>query len=218
MVTMMTNQEFGSLFTKWQGWLKNELLSQMQKMVIDRRIFRAFQRSMVPFAGQEEGAEIAEWIARNYVANICTAIRRFGDKDKGSISLWNLLNGLLTHAKFLTPDNLKAFTGVEHDAGFGISEIKNIVRKDIDDIELYSDIIKKFVDKTIAHTDKKIDDLKLPNFADIENSFKHFHFIYRRYACWLIGTSLQSDDPNPDDLTPPDDVNYESLFARMWRD
>ena len=215
-VSLMSDQEIRNLFAKWRSWLENELLGQMQNLIIDRRIFLAFRRSVVPFVGRE-GAEIAEWIARNYVANVCTTIRRLGDRHDITISLRKLLEGLHKHADLLTAENFEKYTGIERDLGIASGEIPGVIGKDLEAIDRCSSVIKAFVDITIAHTDKKHNNITLATFGDAELAFERFHFIYRRYAWWLIGTAWQPDDPNPDDLSPPDDENYETLFSRMWQ-
>ena len=63
----MTDQT-AELFEKWQGWIKNDLLHQFEDLVIDQMIADAMNKSLVPFAGQEEGVDLVEWIYRGHIA------------------------------------------------------------------------------------------------------------------------------------------------------
>jgi hypothetical protein len=209
-----------ALFEKWQGWLKNDLLQQFQDLIIDQMIADALRKSLGPFAGQEEGADIVLWIARGHIANICLAIRRLNDKDKQSISLRRLLENLKANAFMLTEDNLVKFRGGELcPSGEETTQanIESDLTFDIDMLKKYGDKVHEFADKYLAHHDKNAHKIELPTWGDIREAVRCYHYLYRKWGLIVAGMSCQLDDPNPLDLLPSDVEDYEEQFKQMWR-
>jgi hypothetical protein len=205
------------LFTKWQGWIKQELLRDFQDLVIFKHIADGFSASLQPYNGTEpEWGDLVTWMAVNYVANTASSIRRLVDRRPDVISLHRLLTDVKQHAAVLTPQNLS-----KHRGNIGPWQPSGGVLQALDDdlrlLAASSDAIRVFVNKMVAHSAVDAHKIALPTYESLYGTMQELHRIYRRWALFLAGMGCQTDDPNPDDLIPMDPPDYESQFARMWK-
>ncbi|WP_435011175.1 hypothetical protein P12x_002475 [Tundrisphaera lichenicola] len=212
----MSGPEKRELIDQWQRWIDNELLWQIQYMIIDRRIFKALNDSLLRFEGQYEGAEITKWIARCYIANITLAIRRFVDKGNSVISMYRLLDEISKELPSLGPELFRDFATWPIEVREG-KLLQDAIIKDMKDLGSHTIKIKYLTDKHVAHTDAKTDPLELPQVQDLDKAIEFLHWVYRKYAYLLAGYSWQpTDPPNENDIAPPGDDDYTAQFSKMW--
>jgi hypothetical protein len=209
------------VITKWRNWLTKDLYAEFEKLVHDKVVFEAFLASLNPYVGQEEGAEIAEWIGLNYFASACVALRRLDDNDQNSVSLCRLLIDMKDHADVLTEANLikhNAYMrpGTALDPATVTVDMRDVLTMELGLLDQFGGIIKRFVNKNVAHLDKQRHTIEVPNVQALEKAILCFHNIYRKYACCVGGIACQLDKLNPLDLIPPIDVDYKSQFGRIW--
>jgi len=210
-------------FQQWRRWLEEDLLHQIEDILLDRRIFDAFRESVQPYVEQTRGGEIAEWIARNYTASACSAIRRLGDKDTRSVSLRRLFEEMKLYSHILTRSNLDVFVHemgrtLDQIAGDGVDKVPvSVIDSDLDSLHIECETLNRFVNKFVAHNDAHRHKIKQPTYWELDNAIAVVHKLYRKYALLLAGRSCQLDNPNPADLIPGDYEDHRSCFERLWK-
>ncbi|HZW91577.1 MAG TPA: hypothetical protein VFF64_01270 [Candidatus Eremiobacteraceae bacterium] len=204
------------LFSKWQDWIKNDLLRQFQNLIINQHIAAEFEASLKPFVGREvEWGDLVLWMSVNHIANTGSAIRRLNDSARDTISLRRLLEDVRKHAAVVTQENLSTYRG---DIGPGESNV-NVEEALDSDLRLLStsgEPIRKFVNKMIAHNADDAHKITLPTSEEFKNAVHSFHTVYRKWALRLAGMNCQPEDPNPNDLLPMDLPDYRTQFTKMW--
>ena len=210
-------------FLRWCRWLEEDLLHQIEDLLLDSHIFDAYRESVQPYVGQTRGGEIAEWIARNYSASACSAIRRLGDEDTRSVSLRRLFEEMKLYSHILTRSNFDAFVcemnrTLDQIAGDGVDKVPvSMIDSDLKSLHKESKRLNSFVNKFIAHSDSDRHKIKQPTYSELDNAIAVIHKLYRKYALLLAGMSCQLDDPNPADLIPGDYEDHKSRFERLWK-
>ncbi len=211
-------------FLRWRKWLEEDLLHQIEAILLDSLIFDAFRESLQPYVGQTRGGEIAEWIARNYSASACSAIRRLGDEDTRSVSLRRLFEEMKLYSHILTRSNFAAFVGemnrtLDLIAGDGVDKVPlSMIDLNLKSLHKESERLNSFVNKFIAHSDADRHKIRQPTYSELDNAVAVVHKLYRKYALLLAEKSCQLDNPNPADLIPGDYEDHKSCFERLWKD
>jgi len=208
------------LFRKWQGWIRQVLLAEFQRLLHDQRLFDAYLENLNPYVGQREGAEIAEWIGLNYFQATCIVLRRLDDADRRSISLRRLLADLKANVQLLTSENMAKYNSKfrshpndERNAG---KEIEEVLSKEIGVLDQFGGQIRVFVNKMVAHRDSDTFGIAIPNIGVIEKAIFCYHALFRKYAYLIAGIPCDFNNPNPLDLLPATDQEYRKQFARLW--
>jgi hypothetical protein len=208
------------LFPKWQGWIKDGLLMEFQRLLRDQRIFNAFLESLNPFVGQLEGAEIAAWIGMNYFLAACVAIRRLDDSDKRSISLRILLRDLHEHADVLTETTLAA-----HNPMFRVTpgikvmdtgEVRDVLSSELALMDQFGQKIKVYVNKFVAHKDTGITESMIPKSLVLDKAIFCFHALFRKYAFLIGGIPCNFNNPDPLDLISAPSEDYKKRLTCLW--
>ena len=204
------------LFNKWRDWIKNDLLSQFQKIFHLKSIGDAFEATLQPFAGTEpEWCELVEWMAINYVGNMASAIRRLADKRSDVISLRRLLEDAKQNAALITPDNLSKYRGPIGPAGEPVrGSVEWALASDLKSLTTHGESITEFVNKMVAHHGIDAHKIAVPTYGDFRNAIDIFHRIYRKWALFLAGMPCQIDNPNPLELLPDDPPDYGRSSSR----
>ena len=205
------------LFRKWQGWLKGDLLLQVQNLIRDRHVANGFRQSLSPYGGREVSwADLVCWMSKNHITSMGTAIRRLADAAQDVVSLRRLLEDVKDHADVVTVENLRRYRG-EIRFEKEVVNVADAVDDDIAVVKEKGEKIKKFVDKHIAHHVEKTAKVVQPSYQEFEEAVNAYHRIYRKWALLLAGLNCQISDPNPNDLLPMDLPDYDEDFAKMWR-
>lgn len=213
----------GGRFRRWRRWLEEDLLRQIVDLLLDRRFFNAFRESLQPYVGQTRGGEIAKWIARNYAANACSAIRRLGDEDTRSVSLRRLFEEMKLYSHILMRLDIDPIVGdkgrtFDKIAGEGATYLPaSLIDSDLASLRDGCETLNTFVNKFIAHHDADQHTITLPMYWELDNAIDVVHRLYRKYALLLAGKSCQLDRPNPDDLILSENEDPKSDFERLWK-
>ncbi len=208
------------LFLKWQGWIKNELSREFSRLLRDQRIFNAFLESLNPYAGQQAGSEIAEWMGLNYFISSCVAIRRLDDRDKRTVSLRVLLIDLQSHADIITEAQLAAhnsmFRVMPDQKQLSASEVVDLLKKEIELLDRFGHKVKQYVDKFVAHSDATNSIEMIPDTSVLDKALFSFHAIFRKYAFLIAGIPCDFKNPNPVDLIGAPGDDYRKRLTRLW--
>jgi len=226
----LMNGEAQRLFEKWQGWLRTELMEQVEGLLWDKLLFDSFRASIGPFVDQTQGGDVADWIARGHIANAFLAVRRFADHSSSGVTMRRLLDDLKKHHEFLTRDNLFGYGGSPeraypilsgNDPSGGIPLA--VIEQDRDALDEQVGVIKSFADKNIAHVDANAHRYPTPSYGDLDRAIDFVHTIFRKYALLIAGYNCQLDEtrpegisPNQRDIVPEPDHDYSLDFARLW--
>lgn len=214
------------LIAKWRRWLDRIEEDQLRDLLINRRIFHQFRDCIEPYVDGDRGAELANWMARNYVASAVTSIRRMvespGRKWK-SISLIILLeemaknDSLLSRERFsrlYQSSSVKQFVNRDF-AKIAGNKNDTLVRaakinRDIRALKSACQRIKKLVDKVVGHTEE--DRRKVPRvrFGEIDRAIDLLETTFKRYYILLKGTC-------PDPLVPWDDFEVMEDLNQIWQ-
>jgi AbiU2 len=208
--------EITALFEKWKGWIKNDLQFQVQYLILDQRIFDAFNEAMKVLKGQEKGGEIAQWIGRCHFASVCLAIRRLGDKGSRTISLRRLLSDIAANVELMDEDTLTFFTPIRLIPPTAKLTIKRALEDDLKALTTHGESITHFVDKMVAHYEANVSGSVVPPLEKLKGAIDCYQWTYRKWAHIIVGMAWQADNPNPLDILPPDDDDYKEQFLRMF--
>ena len=87
----MTEEQKDQLRQKWKSWL-DEIGNELSWLLIGRDIFSRLQEIVQSNEKIQSPALLHNWIARNYLANVATGIRKIVGKDKEkSVSLYQVI-------------------------------------------------------------------------------------------------------------------------------
>ena len=160
------------LFRRWTSILNRIGNEDLIHLLVSREIFRKSQEAWGRVTNPDLAADLANWMANNYVAYAATAIRRIAEPPKKSwkvVSLAVLLSELATTYIPLTrkrdvslykdkrvrehfaDQHFDQLVGRPGESSFPIDVIINDKRR----LQCAVDPVKSLVDKVIAHTDEK---------------------------------------------------------------
>jgi hypothetical protein len=213
------------LVAKWRRWLHRIEKDQLQDLLINRHLFQQFRACIAAHTGSDRGANLAWWMAQNYLAFAATAIRRTGEPPKAnwkSVSLIILLTELAAHDSLLTRERFRGLyknrvakrfadrdfskiTGSK--AATSMSEAK--INRDIRSLKAATKKMKKLVDKVVAHTEE--DRRKVPRiqYSEIDKAIDLLEATWKRYSLLLNGSC-----PSP--IVPFSDLDVVQDLKRIW--
>ena len=213
------------LFSKWRRWLDRIERDQLRDLLINRHIFNQFRDVISPHTGTYHGADLARWMAQNYVAFASTAIRRLVERPNRkwqSVSLVILLEELAANDTLLSRTRFRRFYKSEIakmivDRDFdSIARTKNSqlvsatrIRRDLRELKAITDPVKSLVDKVVAHTEH--DRRKLPKikYGQIGDAVDFIEALFKRYSLLIRGSC-------PCPLVPLTDFNVTHDLKKIW--
>src|SRR6266851_10312667 len=72
-----------TVFDKWSRWLER-IRNELIELIVQQRHFHELLDATAPYRGQENGAELARWMAQAYYAYACLAVRRLVEGPKAN--------------------------------------------------------------------------------------------------------------------------------------
>lgn len=156
-------------FKKWQEWAR-KIKGDLQTVIDDRSIFNQFDsviKANLEHIEKNHGFYFCTFVRRCYVQKTASAIRRHMKVDKESISLMRLLQQIFecsdqfTYAIFLEmfPIDPSYVNWQEstfsHFSENGINISKAVIARDIEKMKQIGGNLEQFVDREIAHLDKR---------------------------------------------------------------
>ena len=208
-----------SLHEKWCGWLA-DIDADLTDVAFTRYVWQ--QENELLFAHTDMPAsDIFDVRSRNYATTQVTAVRRQIDTDKRSATLANLLTDLTEHPEAITKERYvgRAECGTQWLAtaeftrwadGIRTHLDPDIPTRDLAALVEVTDPIKAYVNKHVAHLDRRREQTPVPDFAALHAAIDALFEAYGRYALLLTGDDRVIVAPVPQyDMFAP--------YDRAWR-
>jgi len=153
---------------KWSKSL-NVIGCQIQNMLIKQDTHHTLLRIIAENKSLHEHNPFYDHLFHTYISYISVSLRRQLKRDKNSISLYGVLSDIADNMS-----DIPLHKHIELDPESDIARLKEA-----------SSVIEKYVDRRIAHTDKRSLDKrsldKLPNPSEVENCIEIMKEIHKRY-------------------------------------
>lgn len=179
---------------KWILMLK-QIEDSISKLLGNRFFFREFMSIVEANSQLPENNYFIIWIWENYLYNAAIGVRRFVDKDPRSISLYLLLMDIKKHPEILSRERYTALfkdSGFANDSNYINQGFDKLIGKgkdhidpedvaeDIKKLTEKTEVLKTYVNKTLAHLDKeKLE--KLPTIKDLDDSLDLIENLVQKY-------------------------------------
>lgn len=215
------------VFSTLEGELDTIRKRQLTDLLTHRHIFRQFADATEPHVGSQDGAVLADWIARNYVAFAATTVRRMVDRRSDAHSLIRFLHQVTKHCPGFSRQRMrqKYVDSFPDDAGqlalekaddmfdFGIGQpgqqvlTRRMVGEDISAVEQAAQAVTDIANAWITH-DSKTPTVSSLNFGDLNRAIDTLESVFCRYHALVTG--------NKPLLAPLDDYDCTSEFQAIW--
>ncbi|QDT48914.1 hypothetical protein Pan258_29610 [Symmachiella dynata] len=200
---------------------------QLDDLLIHRHIFHQFADATQPYVGSQDGAILADWIARNYVAYAATAVRRMLDRRRDAHSLFRLVQEVRRNcAKFTRQrmrqkyvDNFpdvasqlaleKADEMFDYAIGRPGQQVltRRMVEADILKLEQAAQAVTNIANSWITH-DNRNPAISSLNFGDLNRAIDTLESVFCRYHALVTG--------NKPLLPRLDDFDCTKHFQKIW--
>jgi len=187
---------------EWDGWAESimKVKDDLQSTVNDREVFRGFRdviRENEVWIDAHEGGHFCQFVLRSYVARIVLGVRRQIKNQAESISLKRILSQMQDCAPQITfdfylqrfprdpeyvPWQEPTFKYVSADGKVASTQI---IADDLEEVERLTKKVEEFVDRTVAHLDKRGSDGL--TFNELDEAIDTLDRIAVRYICFLTG-------------------------------
>ncbi len=185
---------------RWVQWIEKVRID-LKSALVDRTVFRGFSDIVSDnraWIAEHYGGRFCEFVARAYVARVAAAVRRHSRSHKDAITLTGILEQMERCAPQLTFDFfLERFPGggeahFTQSATFkyvsqdGRVASEALIRQDIDELQRLTTKVEAFVDKELAHLDRK--GLATPaTFNDLDSALDALDQMACKYLTLLTG-------------------------------
>jgi hypothetical protein len=165
------------------------------------------------------------WMDHTYTTTMIVGIRRLVDADskqEGSISFITFLSDIRKNPhilsriayknlyKYMHSERPESYQDEEFDrlAGVGVSHVDPaVVDQEIEELKRVTQKLKKYVDKRVAHYDRKYLPLG-PSYKDIDEAFEFLNGLLSRYYQFFRAASLS--------LGPYIQYDWKQIFRVAW--
>jgi hypothetical protein len=193
----MAKEQKDQLSQKLRKWLE-EIGDELGDLLSGRVIFRRLKEIVKSNENIQSPAILHNWIADNYVAKMCTGIRKIVDK-KESVSLYRLILQIKKNPDVITRDYFISQSKDEFGkkmgtAGKGFDKFAKPHEQRVDSERLNNDLqklkegtrlIKDFTDQWIAHWDENRDNVQMPTFVDLDKALDVIDKVWCDYSLLL---------------------------------
>lgn len=216
---------------RWTRWCADfdEAEGEIISLFHTRWMWRAITGLMNNGVPQKQYVVVQNYFIRTYVATICTAIRREGDRDTRTTSLARCLQALIDCPHFAARTRyLEAARATHADNDFDDAYLVSGFDKfapdgsetiDTDVVELAlqrltesSASVKKYTNRVLAHRERAPGDVEelTPTFGDINTALDEVGRVMQQfYGLRHPGTHLWTVNPVPD-------LRFVEMFAVPW--
>jgi len=217
-----TNDRQQKIENEWISTLEH-IENAVSKLLWNRYLFREFMDIVEKNPNLPANNFLIVWIWENYLLNAAIGVRRMVDRDNRSASLYLLLKGIKENPEILSRGR---YTELFKDSGFAndynyingcfdrlVGKGKSYIDpEDVEkDIELLlkirADKLVTYVDKTIAHLDKK-KIKKIPTIKDLDDSIDLLEKLVQKYYPIFHAASIG--------LLPKEQVPWKNIFKIPW--
>ncbi len=187
-------------FQRWVEWTK-KIKYDLQDIVNDQQIYDYFIKianENIDHISNNQGVLFCNFVRNCYINYAAVAVRRHNKTKDDSISLRKLLDQLLKSSKHFTydfyieqypiePNNQnwqkRTFVNFSDDEKI-LSQQK--IKNDLNEMDRIAGKVSDFVDKSLAHLDKKGFDEKI-YYGMVTASIELFNKLACKYICLILG-------------------------------
>lgn len=208
------------LYKKWDGWI-DILGNQVIDLYTQRHIYKEVRKILEQNPNVQQPDDFFFWVSVWYSSSMAVAIRKLADKDADSISFRTLLEGIKNNPKVVSRARFKklfvdanyreflADADFDRYVGAGNENIDlSILQKEVDELKVKTSKLKHYVDKRVAHHDKK-EFTDIPKYSDLDESIDFLGWLYKRY--FLIFKCL-----DPGELLRHWGYDWKNVFRYPW--
>jgi hypothetical protein len=175
-------------------------------------------------AGTQDPPDFVEWIARNYAESAAIAVRRLtdGPKDKRSVSVVRLLHEIRSHPKLLSRDWFRrSHRARRQPSAWGDDLLNRMIGQNARSLHgrwcqgqsrrlaAATRSLRRFVDKAIAHRDRRGLLGRLPTFDELHKAMDEIDRVLMSVNVVLTGEGLISAYAVPLGL-------WRRVFEKPW--
>lgn len=207
---------------KWKRWLVN-IEAQVQAVVSDRYILRETMELVRANPETHNPDDFVAWFIQQYIYGATSRVRQQTDRDRESVSLWNLLTDLELRATLITREWYVAQypeSFPEKAADEFFDEWCGPCRRHADpavferqrqELETACQAIRKYVNKRVAHhADVANAKLNIPTWAELDKAIDTLELLTRGCISLLRQDCLL-------DLLPTWQYDWKKVFERPWK-
>jgi hypothetical protein len=203
-------------FDRWEDWqrkLTKIRLKQLRTIRINRTIFNQLRQAWLA-QDQDELGDFAIWLRDAYVVFQGTWVRKMADSDSRSYSFAVLLADIANNACHICRERLRAMYAqdyaaaddvrrrfmVDHadqvfDKNVGVGApamTREMVEADLSAIRNAVAPVKEFVDRVVAHTDKRPTSQQC-TFGELDAAVRLLEETFARYYILITGSKLPEE-------------------------
>jgi hypothetical protein len=211
---------------KWVKWLEI-IKSEVSGLVLSSSIYSETREIIISNPVVNTSNRFYSWMNKNYVHATLMGIRRQLDTHRDAVSLLNLLTDMKENCNFLTREHHLQQVYLLHPSEMHI-HMQRVGNKTYDDLAGKSANIfpvekiegdlqqllkidhlhKNYVDRRIAHYDKRENIATIGTYQDLYDAVAFFEGIVVKYNLLLNATTII--------LLPYLDYNWKDIFKQPW--
>jgi len=204
---------------KWICWLK-VVHDDVQQLLINRNIFWDVQEIIKNNPDLHKPSSFYSYLGDTYVAYVSIGIRRQVKVSKQSISFARLLSEIIETPSVLSREYYRglykgsvvedlADQHFDRFSGSGKACISgDMVRADLEELNLAASKVEDFADKRIAHHDKCKPKV-LPKFNEVDDCLDALDRLYVKYHLVFHASFMES-------LMPTYQYDWKEIFEIPW--
>lgn len=207
------------LYEKWDKWI-DVLGDEITNLWWQRLVYSGVREIVSNNAEIHEPGDFFFWLSVWYSSSMAVAVRRLADRDSDSVSYRRLLEGIRDNPQVLSRTRFKqrfvdgvymefqADLDLDNHIGPGRDCIDPaLVAKEISELESRTASLKHYVDKRVAHRDKK-EVVSVPAHKELEDAVDFLWALHRRYypifRSWPFGDF------------PSFGYDWKQVFQQAW--
>lgn len=192
---------------KWKKDLE-QILSELMLLWKGKVIWEGVKDIVDANTNVQNPGHFHRWASINHGITVAVGIRRQIDKDSRSRSLRNLLQDMRCNVNHILLDkakHLSELNGSENEQELR-NQIEKLLEKMIKKLDNKCKIIKKFVDKHVAHTDRE--GTRKVTIDQVHNALIEINEIMKDVSTLIDGSPINIETPIRDD--------WKDIFRVPW--
>jgi len=163
-----------------------------------------------------------DWMSRNYVVALSVGIRSFVDGDRRSHSLARILYELIENPRAISRSwHVRMYRGTPIGEYLGHTSFNNVVgkgkaflpqpaiRADLRRLEDSCELVRRFVNKRVAHRASPGSIRRLPLFSDLDSALTTIDEVFSKYKLLLTAEGSDSQRATPQ-------YNWQEVLKEPW--
>jgi hypothetical protein len=209
-----------ALYERWDKWFE-ELEAQARQLFTQRHIYYEVREIVRNNSRIQKPTDFFFWLSVWYASSMTVAVRKQSDNSRDSVSYRRLLEDIKAHPEVISRTRFKqrfvdgnyrehlADLDFDRYVGAGREHIDPaVVQSEIDELEAKTAKIRHYVNKRVAHHDKK-EFKAIPQYSDLDEAIDYIGSLYKRY--FLIFRCL-----DPRELLPHWGYDWKGVFRHPW--